>query len=154
MRDLAPGVFTELFARLDAQVQVRAAAAIGVVGLEARDRAKKNAAEGGSHAYGTPTPASPGAGPASISGTLVASVALSGPSPFAGGWVCRIGPEPGHYPTYGSRASDTDSASYGYYLETGLRNGATYPWLRPAGTHAGTLAHAIFVREFTAGPWA
>lgn len=94
------------------------------------EQARANTSSNGSHSYGTPTPASPGGGPAQISGTLTDSIGHSEPVPDLGGWSIKVGPRTGQYPPYGRRATSADR--YGYYLETGLRNGATYPWLKPA----------------------
>jgi hypothetical protein len=47
-------------------------------------RAKKKAGEGGRHKAGTPTPATPGSGPAVISGSLRRSIHVQGP--YRKGW--------------------------------------------------------------------
>ena len=92
--------------------------------------AKLNLGKGGTHRYGTPTPAHPGGPPALISGTLRRSVTHSPIVRGAFGWETRVGLASGFFPPYGKK--HTQSSRYGYYLETGLRNGAKYPWLLPA----------------------
>lgn len=58
------------------------------------------------------------------------SISHSKPELGARGWTIRIGPGGGLYPPYGRHRNP--SSKYGFYLETGLRNGTTYPFLRPA----------------------
>lgn len=149
--ELAPGVLTALFARAAALAQARTGIALTATAAAVAHQAQTNASTG-RHEYGTPTPASPGTGPAIISRTLVNSVAFSHPVPQGVGWVCRVGPRVGMYPAYRGKRGTTPSSKYGYYLETGLRNGATYPWLRPAGRIGGHAAVVAFQRAF-ALPW-
>lgn len=148
--ELTPGVFTALFARVATQAQAATQEGLTVVAAAVAHQAQINASTG-THAYGTPTPATPGTGPAIISGTLVASVAFSLPIPSGVGWSCRVGPRSGMYPAYRGRVSKTPSSKYGFYLETGDHR-ITYPWLLPAsriGPIAGPVAFtAAFARAF------
>lgn len=150
-RELAPGVFTRLFTTAGAKVIAKMAAALEPVALAVETEAKRNASNG-SHPRGTRTPARPGSGPARISGTLVRSITHSKPEPTStGGIAIRVGPEAGLYPPYGRRR--TASSTYGMYLELGmLRNGAAYPFLRPAfHKTAQETARASFTAVFGAG---
>jgi hypothetical protein len=149
-RELAPGVFTRLFTQAGATVIVKIPLALAPVALAIETEAKRNASQG-SHAYGTPTPARPGAGPARISGTLVRSITHSNPTVgIAGGVSIRVGPEGGLYSPHNRR---TPSSRYGYYLEKGmLRNGNAYPFLGPAFHKVGPeTARASFAAVFRGG---
>lgn len=129
--ELAAGSVAAVFTRLASEVQLRTPVALTTVAARIARQAQVNASTG-RHSYGTPTPAWPGTGPAIISQTLVNSVTFTTPIPVGAGWTARVGPRVGMYPAYAGRRSGTPSSRYGYYLETGLRNGAVYPWLRPA----------------------
>jgi hypothetical protein len=142
---------TAVFARVAVLAQARTAAALTATAAAVAHQAQTNASTG-SHTYGTPTPARPGTGPATISKTLVNSVAYSLPRPFGVGWSCRVGPRVGMYPAYAGRRGTTPSSVYGRYLETGLRNHTTYPWLRPAG-HIGSIAGVVAFRRAFTLPW-
>lgn len=149
--ELAPGVFTAVFARIAVQAQARAAIGLAATAAAIAHQAQINASTG-SHVYGTPTPARPGTGPAIISRTLVGSVAFSTPLPLGVGWVCRVGVRSGMYPAYNGNRGKTPSSRYGYYLEKHMRNGVTYPWLLPAAHIAHVAAPVAFRRAFAA-PW-
>lgn len=138
--ELRPGVFEQIFTRLAARSVATGAAAMTSLALAVEVRAKQNLGRA-SHPYGTPTPAAPGGPPALVSGTLRRSVTHSRPSPMPGGIEVRVGLGAGFYPAYarrgrsrrgGGRGMRTPSSRYGLYLETGLRNGARYPFLRSA----------------------
>lgn len=127
MAELRPGVFTRLFAEINRDAQVKSRRVLTSLALAIERQAKINASVGG-HPRGTPTPARRGSGPAVVSGTLRRSITHS-PIVFTGaGWETRVGTGVGHTPPYGR----TPASQYGLYLETGLRNGAVYPFLRPA----------------------
>jgi hypothetical protein len=150
MPELRPGIFSAGFARLDAEGQIR-----GRLGLEdlakAVEKQARTNASNGKHAYGTPTPASPGTGPAVISGTLRRSVDHSPIGKEPGGWGTKVGPKTGQYAPYNKR---TPADRYGYYLETGLRNGARYPWLKPAAQFATReAATVIFNKAYGERGW-
>ncbi|WP_327066905.1 hypothetical protein [Kitasatospora sp. NBC_01302] len=113
-------------------------------------QARTNATNG-SHAWGTPTPARPGAGPAVISGTLKNSITREAVVRNPVGWTTKVGLQPGRTPPYGNHP--TESSKYGLYLETGLRNGATYPFLGPAAKMAGIQANVTFSQAFAVTSW-
>lgn len=137
MPELRPGLFTALFAEINAAGQAKARTALGRIAGAVERQAKINASSG-SHRYGTPTPARPGSGPAAISGTLRRSITHS-PITFTGGaWETKVGTGVGQFPPYGK--GRTASSQYGLYLERGmLRNGAAYPFLAPAAQFARTV---------------
>jgi len=154
---LRPGVFTELFGKMAVQAQSRTPMALDIVALAAEKQAKINASTG-SHPYGTPTPASLGTGPAQISGTLVRSIPHTTPVPFGMGWSAKVGTAAGMYPVYRTMAggvvkSRTPSSKYGYYLETGLRNGTRYPFLEYAAGFAMRQVAAMVFKEWFSLPW-
>jgi len=125
--ELRPGAFTRIFAEIEREAQVKARRVLTGIALAVERQAKINASVG-AHKRGTKTPASPGTGPAVISGTLRRSITHS-PVVFTGhGWETKVGTGVGLTPPYGR----TPASRYGLYLETGLKNGATYPFLKPA----------------------
>ena len=127
MAELRPGVFLRLFTEIDREAQLKARRALTGIALAVERQAKINASNG-AHKRNTPTPARPGAGPAVISGTLRRSITHS-PVIYTGrGWETKVGTGVGFTPPYGR----TPSSKYGLYLETGLKNGAVYPFLGPA----------------------
>lgn len=148
--ELRPGVFTQLFTQLDVETKARARTGLTQLALVVEKQAKINARVG-SHKYRTPTPASPGTGPAVISGTLRRSITHT-PVIWSGvGWETRVGMAAGLYPPYGN-SKRTPSSKYALYLETGLRNGDKYPFLRPALVFAiGVPAELIWREVFGAG---
>ena len=125
--ELRPGTFTAVFARLDEHGRVRGRVALEPVARAIERQAKINASVG-RHKRGTPTPAQPGTGPSVISGTLRRSITHSPIVQSGTGWETRVGTAAGFSPPYGR----TPASKYGLYLETGLKNGATYPFLVPA----------------------
>lgn len=127
--EVRPGTFTKIFVELNAETKIRARAALTELALVVEKQAKINA-KSGSHPYGTPTPAQPGTGPATISGTLRRSITHTPVKFVAGDFTCKVGMGVGFYPNYGSKK--TPSSKYAYYLETGLSNGVKYPFLWPA----------------------
>jgi hypothetical protein len=148
-RELVPGVFTAMFTRAAAEAVAKLGVALLPVALAIETEAKNNASQG-SHAYGTPTPASPGGGPARISGTLVRSITHTEPRPtLTGGVEIRVGPAGGLYSPHNRH---TPSSRYGLYLETGLRNGSVYPFLGPAFHKVGAVtARASFAAVYRGG---
>jgi hypothetical protein len=158
-QELEPGVFAVAFARLSADGVRATGKALTVLAYVVEKQAKINVSTG-SHRYGTPTPASPGAGPAVVSGNLRRSVTHERVARDAGGtWVTRVGPARGFFPPYphrgrgGGAPKRTSADRYGYFLETGLRNGAKYPWLKPAAEFAGRTAAPAVIAAFAAGTW-
>lgn len=160
--ELRPGIFNAMMAQLTTQAMARGAAALETVALAIEKQAKINASNG-QHPYGTRTPASPGTGPARISGTLVRSITHSPVERSERGWMTRVGLAGGLYPHYQygrrgnrrshGRRSETPSSRYGKYLETGLRNGSTYPFLGPAVEFGRHIVAPVAFREAFAGPW-
>lgn len=148
-----PGVWQAVFKAIDVQAQAKGREALTALALVIEKQAKINASAG-SHAYGTPTPASRGTGPAVISGTLRRAIThepvrLLGP----GHWQTKVGTATGFYPSYGG-GRRTPANKYGYYLEHGLRGGATYPFLLPAFKHGTTTAaRSIYDGVYGAGHW-
>lgn len=127
MGELRPGTFTRIFAEVEREGQLKARRVLTGVALAVERQAKINASVG-SHKRNTKTPASPGTGPAVISGTLRRSLSHS-PLIFNGhGWETKVGTAVGFTPSYGR----TPANRYGFYLETGLKNGSVYPFLKPA----------------------
>jgi len=120
-------MFIRLFAEIDKAAQVKSRRVLTQLALVVERQAKINASVG-AHARGTPTPARPGTGPAVISGTLRRSISHSPVIFNGGGWETKVGTAVGFTPPRGK----TPANLYGLYLETGLKNGATYPFLKPA----------------------
>lgn len=151
MPELRPGLFTALFAEIEAAGQAKARTALSRIADAVERQAKINAGSG-AHSYGTPTPARPGSGPAIISGTLRRSLTHS-PIVFTGvGWETKVGTGGGQFPPYGG--SRTPSSKYGMYLEKGmLRNGAAYPFLSPAVRFARTVVAPQVYQEIFRPGW-
>lgn len=143
--ELAPGLIAALFERLGLEAHAAVAEAMIPLALAVERQAKINASSG-EHALRTRTPASPGSGPARISGTLARSITHSEVTPTVGGWQVKVGTAAGLYAYYNRH---TPSSKYGYYLETGLRNGTKYPWLGPAVHMVGEISiYTIFAAAF------
>jgi hypothetical protein len=136
-----------VFAKVGAQGLAQTPIALAGVADAILKQAKTNASNG-SHAWGTPTPARPGEGPAQISGTLVRSLARTAVNRTGTGAEVRVGTQPGMVPPYGR----TPSSKYGSCLEAGLKNGAKYPFLSAAfnfGVHV--AAPAIYRKAYGDG---
>ncbi|MFI2078461.1 hypothetical protein [Streptomyces triculaminicus] len=145
--ELRPGVFTRLCNEIVRDAHAKSRLLLTQLALAIERQAKINASTG-AHKRGTPTPARPGTGPAVISGTLRRSITHSPVLPTGVGWETRVGTSAGFTPPYGR----TPSSQYGLYLETGLRNGATYPFLTPAYRFAmTTVAPQLYQRIFRSG---
>ena len=134
-----PGYLTARFAAIEGSASLRARSGLAELARAIESGAKAELSKT-THPYGKPTAASPGSPPSLVSGTLRRSVthsavAMVGP----GEWETKVGTGAGFYPpvhhTFRARRAaahaNTPSSQYGKYLETGLRNGATYPWLKP-----------------------
>ncbi|WP_055590125.1 hypothetical protein [Peterkaempfera griseoplana] len=150
MGELRPGTFARLFAEVNAASNLKVRKVLTAVALVVERQAKVNASNG-SHKWGTPSPASPGTGPAVISGTLRRSITHS-PTVWKGiGWEVKVGTAVGFMPPYGK--NKTPANKYGYYLEVaGLRNGDTYPFLKPAAEFGMRVAApALWASEFSRG---
>lgn len=127
MGELRPGTFTRIFTEVQREGQLKSRRVLTGLALAVERQAKINASVG-AHKRGTPTPARPGTGPAVISGTLRRSISHSPVVFTGGGWETKVGTAVGFTPPRGRTAANL----YGLYLETGLKNGATYPFLKPA----------------------
>ena len=132
--------------------------ALAALALVVERRAKKEAGAGGAHAPHTPTPATPGRGPAVVSGDLRRSITHTEPAPRGIGWTCRVGPASTPHRVYGgkrraSRARGTTSGVIGKALETGLRGGHKYPFLKPAADEAGAAVVTTWAGVFRRSGW-
>lgn len=150
MLELKPG-WTTVLRRLSEQGVMRSAVALESL-AEAVEKAARQNASNGQHAYGTPTPARPGQGPAEISGTLKDSIGHTVPAKDVGSWSSKVGPRLGFTPSYDGNRTSADR--YGLYLETGLRNGATYPWLKPAVESSRPGSTMLLARVLNETVWA
>jgi hypothetical protein len=145
MAEMRPGIFMAGFARLSAEGEIKGRLGLEELAHAVEKQAKINASNG-RHAYGTPTPARRGEGPARISGTLVRSVDHSPITKEVGGWYTKVGPRTGETNPNGKTPPDV----YGYYLETKLG----FPWLKPAAEFATKIsAFTIFNKKYGAGGW-
>lgn len=141
-------MFTATFTRLAAEGEMKGRIALEPLANAVERQAKINASSG-SHKRGTPTPAQPGSGPAVISGTLRRSITHSAIARVGTGWETRVGTAVGFTPPYGR----SPASRYGLALETGLRNGAVYPFLGPAFTFAVRFAAPAIYRAAYGSGW-
>lgn len=157
--EVRAGVFSAVFARVDAAGVTRARLALAPLAQAIERQAKINASNG-AHRYGTPTPAMRGEGPARISGNLVRSITHSPIIRTASGWETRVGTAVGFYPPYPRRSRSggppkrTPANRYGYILEHGLRNGARYPFLTPAAKFGVEIAAPSIFKAMYGTGWA
>ncbi|TQF04756.1 hypothetical protein E6W39_24185 [Kitasatospora acidiphila] len=149
MPEFSAAALREVLTRVQRQ-GITAARAGLIATADAMVKQAKTNASTGRHAWGTPTPATPGTGPAVISGTLRRSIIREAVKRSADGWETKVGLRPDQLPPYNSR---TPSSRYGLYLETGLKNGARYPFLEPASRLAGVQAEVNFRTAFAAIDW-
>lgn len=135
-------------AEIDATQAAKTRKVLTALALATERQAKINASVG-SHKRGTPTPARPGTGPAVVSGTLRRSLTRGPVVKTAAGWEVKVGTGVGFTPPYGR----TPASQYGLILEkTGLKNGATYPFLVPAARFVmRTVAPQLYRAAFGAG---
>jgi hypothetical protein len=141
-------VFTAGFAKLAVEGDARTRLALEPLALAVERQAKINASNG-RHKVRTKTPAHPGEGPAIISGNLKRSVGHTPVEKDLDGWYTKVGPRIGFTPPYGR----TQAHQYGLYLETGLRNGATYPWLKPAAEFACRISAVTIYNKLYGSAW-
>lgn len=151
--ELRPGVLEAVFTKLTAEGAL-ARTPIALTGVaDAILRQARTNVSNGQHSYGTPTPAQPGQGPAQISGTLYGSLARTAVARTAFGAEVRVGTAPGRVPPYAKGRSRTPSSRYGYYLETGLINGASYPFLSTAFQFGVTVAAPSIYKKAYGDGW-
>lgn len=150
MTELRPGVFTAGFTKLIVEGDTRTQLALKPLAQAVERQARINASVG-RHKYGTKTPARPGTGPAVISGNLKRSVGHTPVERTFDGWQTKVGPRLGFAPPYGKHP--TPASVYGYYLETGLRNGSTYPWLKPAAEFACKISAVTIFTKLYGANW-
>ena len=92
-------------------------------------QAKVNSVMGGTHPAGTKTPATPGRGPARISGTLQRSITAF-PHQGFGNYSVEVGP----------------TVVYARKVELGWSSGVNYPYMIPAGLAVAPKANDIFTQ--------
>ncbi|HEY6021602.1 MAG TPA: hypothetical protein VIY48_17565 [Candidatus Paceibacterota bacterium] len=152
---LVPGVPTAMFGKLDDEFRLRGRIALTEVADKIKELAKFNASSQGWHQYGTPTPATPGQGPAQISGTLVKSIDRSPVTREVFGYLCQVGTAAGMYPSYGSGIKSKASSKYGYILEVvGCRDGSRYPFLYRAAELGFNFYAPIIYKKKYGDKWA
>lgn len=150
-----PGVLELELSKKVVGAQGRNVSALAAVARAAETQVKTELTRT-THPYRTRTPATPGGPPALISGTLRRSITHTRVRADLLGLFTNVGTGVGFYPTYppakrprGGVHRKTPSSKYGLYLETGLRNGATYPFLKPTVTVVvRTRAQAIWASYF------
>lgn len=152
-RELRPGVFKAIFEQLAVKSERLGPESLTTLALEIEREAKTNLARS-THRYGERTSARPGGPPALVSGTLRRSVTHSRPRRIATMWEVRVGVASGFYPPYPRRGKRTQSAEYGYYLETArTRNGVAYPFLVPAFHTVVTRSRGARLGRLIAAEW-
>lgn len=159
MGELVPGSFTRVFTRVALEGDARMGIALGKLSIAVETKTKQNLGQS-SHPYGTPTPATPGGPPALVSGTLRRSITHTPVLRIFAGWESKVGTGVGFFGPYPRRGRNggaprrTASSKYGYYLETGLRNGATYKFLEPAMKYSmAVTGPLIWQQSFRSGRW-
>lgn len=157
--ELTPGKIASIFAKVSAQAVDRGRLALEPLAIVIENQAKTNVSTG-THKYGTKTPAHPGAGPAIISGSLRRSITHTPAVMEAGAWTTMIGIAAGVYPpkrpnagSRGGKAKQTPVSKYAKYLEEGLKNGETYPFLKPAFRFGLTVAAPSIYAAVFGVPW-
>lgn len=154
--ELKPGVLEAVFAKLIVEGNNRSRLALEPLALAVEKQAKINASSG-AHLYGTKTPAYPNSGPAVISGNLRRSITHTPIKLGSQGWETKVGTAVGFYPSghgYPQTGKKTASNKYGYYLETGLKNGTKYPFLAPAFHFAMGVPAKLIYDEIYGKAWA
>jgi len=146
--ELTPGVMSAVFAKLAVDGLARGPIALVPLADAIARQARTNASNG-RHAYGTPTPARPGEGPAQISGTLRGSIVRSEVTHTLTGAEVQVGTAAGRVPPRGR----APSSKYGLYLERGLKNGAKYPFLTTAFTFGTTVIAPVLYRKAYGEGW-
>ncbi|GAA1030805.1 MULTISPECIES: phage virion morphogenesis protein [Amycolatopsis] len=109
--------------RMDTVTREATAAAASLVEIAVKDKLRQS-----SHRRGTPTPSSPGQPPALVSGNLMRSIAVRGPTGGLGVWGASIGP----------------TAIYGRIQELGGMTGRHHAAHLPPRPYADPAAHETF----------
>lgn len=153
-----------ILAEVAAHSEERFDSAIRNVALRVEAEMKARVREGGAHQYGTKTPATPGGGPAVISGQLARSITHQrvpggyriGPAdiPHTGystrRRVISAGPRGGKRKGgFGSKGNAT-AGQIGEWLENGGRYGVAYPFVEPAKNAVVGEIEAMIAAEFRA----
>jgi hypothetical protein len=150
---LSSGHLSRWIAAQGLRGQVTARGGLTALALALEAKTKENLSTHGAHTRGTPTPATPGSGPSVITGDLRRAVTHEPIAEVGGVLQTRVGPASTPHSTGSGgqwvsaslkhkvtqrgqhtrgRSGGTTSGRIGLYLETGLRNGTTYPFLGPA----------------------
>jgi len=139
----APGVLELRLAAWTVEDRQKLRNGLTALALATEKQARINASSG-SHKRGTRTPASPGSGPARITGTLVRDITHSAPEWSGLDLFMKVGMGAGIV----GPGSRTPTSKVGLYLETGLRNGAVYPFLGPAVQFARSILVPTIAASF------
>jgi hypothetical protein len=110
--------------------------ALAQVALAVERQAKINAVQGGTHARGTKTPATPGSGPARITGALQRSIHTEVRREGLGDYSATVLP----------------GMVYARQVELGggrWTTGVNYPYMIPAGRKVKPRAEEIFMKAFS-----
>lgn len=161
VEELRPGTFTRILTRVAIEGDMRAGVALGRLARALETDTKRRLTSHGGHRPWEPTPASPGGPPAIISGTLRRSITHDPIAKVSGMHQTRVGTAVGFFPNYpvkthhrkASRKPPTPANKYGLYLETGLRNGSTYPFLSTSYREFLPVAMRTIWRETFGGRW-
>lgn len=152
-KELKEGDFAVLFTRLAEEGNNRGRFSLRPLALALEKQAKINASVG-SHKFGTKTPAVPGTGPSVISGNLRRSITHTPIIKGDQGWETKVGTAIGMFPSYPVGHKRQPANVYGKILEiTGLRNGATYPFLIPAFNFVTGVPAKIIYDEIYGATW-
>lgn len=116
--ELTPGAIGRSLDKVRLHAEAQSPKALVALAQQVERQAKENA-KSGSHRKGEPHVPGTGPGPNVVTGSLRRAITHTQPRKDSVGWHVRVGLAAGAAP--GRK-----------HLETGLRNGATYPFLLPA----------------------
>ena len=146
------GNLTSALERLKAEGMARHRAAFEAWVRDTQSRAMRHAREGGSHPYGTPTPASKGGGPAVVTGGLARGTQATDVVLLGDTFTARVGvvdephekvPPKSRRRRSSGRRPAPSVAQVGEYVEK-----MGYPFLSTAAKEAEATAEAIWVSSF------
>lgn len=149
--ELTPEILAAVLGKVEIGVGAANRSALAAVARAVESEVKSGLAQS-THPYvawGQRTTARPGGPPALVSGTLRRSVTHTPVRLDPFGLMTRVGTGAGFFPWYGK--GRTPSSQYGRYLETGLRNGATYPWLKPPAVRVMSTQAPLIWRSYFKG---